>query len=271
MIEGTQKGAPCRHEKESSMNMRLSITVLATALALVLGAGVAPARAHADDPATGDPVVLAGGAFLGENANRVLADRLRDAGFDVYVYVIPTPLAPLQTTAPSLARFVAEVQARTGADKVDIVNHSQSGLLTRHFIKYLGGADDVDAVVSLSGLHQGSRLGNLAKLLTLDSCVGVVLCRQLAEGSDYLEALNNPVQAIGDIHYLNIGSRADVLAIPPSNNFMFGPGDITNVLVQDQCQFRLPGHIGMIYDGAVASAVIQGLREEPIRFDCFAA
>lgn len=257
------------------MNLRQGVTVLAAALALVLGASVAPATAHADDSATGDqpadPVVLAGGAFLGERANRVLADRLRDAGFDVYVYVIPTPLAPLQTTAPSLARFVAEVQARTGAEKVDIVNHSQSGLLTRHFIKYLGGADDVDAVVSLSGLHQGSRLGNLAKLLTLDTCVGLVLCRQLAEGSDYLEALNNPVQAIGDIHYVNIASSADVLAIPPSNNFMFGSGDITNVLVQDQCSFRLPGHIGMIFDSAVASGVIQGLREEPVRLDCFAA
>lgn len=257
------------------MNLRQSVTVWAAALVLVLGACVAPATAHADESATGDqpadPVVLAGGAFLGESANRVLADRLRAADFDVYVYVIPTPLAPLQTTAPSLARFVADVLARTGAEKVDIVDHSQSGLLTRHFIKYLRGTDAVDAVVSLSGLHQGSRLGNLAQLLSLNTCVGVVLCRQLAEGSDYLEALNNPVQAIGGIHYVNIASSADVLAIPASNNFMFGPGDITNVLVQDQCPFRRPGHIGMIYDGGVASGVIQGLREEPVRLDCVAA
>lgn len=242
------------------------------ALALLGGLWTAPTSAHGEAARANDrdPVVLAAGAFLDEDANQILTDRLRAAGFEVHIYVIPTPLAPLQATAPSLAEFVGEVRAQTGAAEVDIVNHSQSGLLTRHFIKYLGGADQVDTVVSVSGLHQGSRLANTGKLLGLGNCLGVVLCQQLAEGSDYLEALNNPVQAIGDIKYVNIASRADVLAIPPSNNFMYGPGDITNVLVQRQCPFRLPGHIGMIYNGAVASGVIQGLNEQPVRLDCFA-
>lgn len=258
------------------MSIVRTITGAVGLLALLGGLASAPATAQAAPGvplgvADRDPVILAAGAFLDENANQVLADRLRAAGFDVYIYVIPTPTAPLQTTAPSLAEFVDNVRSRTGAAEVDIVNHSQSGLLTRYFVKYLGGADRVDTVVSLSGLHQGSQLGNIAQLVGLGNCLGVVLCQQLAEGSDFLVALNNPEQAIGDIHYVNIASRGDVLAIPSTNNFMFGPGDITNVLVQRQCPFRLPGHIGMIYNGAVASGVIQGLNEQPVRLDCFAA
>ncbi len=126
----------------------------------------------------------------------------------------------------------------------------------------------MDSVVSLSGLHQGSKVANLVQVLSLGSCLGLPVCDQLTEGSDYLEALNTPVQAIGDIHYVNITSRGDVLATPPTNNFMTGPGDITNVLVQQQCPLRFPGHIGLIYDGAVASGVIQGLREQSIRLNC---
>lgn len=217
-----------------------------------------------------DPVILAGGAFMDESSNSLLATRLRGAGFDVYFYKIPTPTASLWTTAPSLASFVDEVLAKTGGDKVDVVNHSQSGLLTRHVIKYLGGADDIDTVVSMSGLHQGSRLGNMAQLIGQGDCAGIVICQQLAEGSTYLTNLNNPAQAIGSIHYVNIGSRADVLAIPTANNFMTGPGDITNVIVQDQCWWRMPGHISMISDGAVASGVIQGLLKRPVRLNCWA-
>lgn len=217
-----------------------------------------------------EPVILAGGAFMDELSNSLLATRLRGAGFDVHFYKIPTPTAPLQTTAPSLAAFMDDVLAKTGASKVDVVNHSQSGLLTRHVIKYLGGADKIDTVVSLSGLHQGSRLGNIAELLGLGNCIGMEFCQQLAEGSTYLTNLNNPVQAIGSIHYVNIGSRADVLAVPTTNNFMHGPGDITNVIVQDQCWWRSPGHLSLVADGTVASGVIHGLLKQPINLDCWA-
>ncbi len=238
--------------------------------AAVIAASGLTACQPAPPPPGQDPVIIAAGAFAPEFSQEPLATRLRAEGFDVYIYVVPTPLDGIEETAPSLATFIQGVLDSTGATKVDIVNHSQSGLLTRHVIKYLGMANKIDTVVSLSGLHHGSALASLPPLLGVPDCLGVEICVQLESGSDYLTALNSPTEAIGNIHYVNIGSVADVLAVPYDNNFMYGTGDITNVLVQSQCPLRLPGHLAMIVNGTVASGVIDGLKRQPITLDCFA-
>ncbi len=109
---------------------RLAVAISTICTFLMLGALAVPAEARETAPRTTDPVILAAGSFLDENANGVLTQRLRAAGFDVHVYTIPNPAARLETTAPSLAEFVDRVRETTGAAKVDVVNHSQSGLLT---------------------------------------------------------------------------------------------------------------------------------------------
>lgn len=238
--------------------------------AIVALTGLTACQPKPPPPPAQDPVVIAAGAFAPEFSLEPLAARLRAEGFDVHIYTIPTPLSGIEETAPSLATFIRGVLASTGATRVDVVNHSQAGLLTRHVIKYGGMADKIDTVVSLSGLHHGSALASLPPLLGVPDCLGVTICVQLESGSDYLTGLNSPSEAIGNIHYVNLASIADVLAIPHTNNFMYGTGDITNVLVQDQCPLRLPGHLTMIVDGTVASGIVDGLRKQPITLDCLA-
>ena len=43
----------------------------------------------------------------------------------------------------------------------------------------------------------------------------------------------------------------------------------TNVLIQSQCWLRVVGHVGLILDGTVYSGVVDALRHEPVRLNCF--
>jgi triacylglycerol lipase len=68
-----------------------------------------------------------------------------------------------KTSAQQLATYVSQVRARTGSDKVDIVNHSMGGLVTRWYVSELGGAAYVKHVASLAGANHGTT-GALAGL-----------------------------------------------------------------------------------------------------------
>ena len=82
-----------------------------------------------------------------------------------------------------LTRSPTRCASRPGAARVDLIGHSQGGIVGRYYIKYLGGVGEVDSLISLAALHYGTALANLAKLLGLGSCLGVVACQQMAIGS----------------------------------------------------------------------------------------
>ena len=66
-------------------------------------------------------------------------------------------------------------------------------------------------------------------------------------------------------------SRYDELVIPYKQSFLTtADGNISNIDVQSQCWGRLPGHLGLILDGAVADGIKDALRNEPVRMNCWA-
>ncbi|CAM5231106.1 Alpha/beta fold hydrolase OS=Streptomyces tendae OX=1932 GN=F3L20_09145 PE=4 SV=1 [Streptomyces tendae] len=57
------------------------------------------------------------------------------------------------------------MRAATGAAKVDIVGHSQGGMMPRHYLKFLGGAAEVNALIGIAPTNHGTTLGGLTALL----------------------------------------------------------------------------------------------------------
>jgi pimeloyl-ACP methyl ester carboxylesterase len=61
----------------------------------------------------------------------------------------------MTTSADGLAAVVDRVRQTSGADKVDIVAHSQGGLVARQYVRFDGGADHVDNLIMLGTPNHG--------------------------------------------------------------------------------------------------------------------
>lgn len=225
---------------------------------------VAPAGA-----AGPDPVVLVAGTFSPGFALDPLAARLEASGYDTHIFQLTNlGLGDIRNTARDLGTFVDQVRARTGAAKVDLVGHSQGGLVIRQWVKFEGGAAEADSVITLGTPNYGTVVANIADILGFGSCAGVVACEQMAVGSSFLASLNAGDDTIGSVRYTNIFTLYDELVRPVGNAAM--QDGATNVLVQDRCWLRVVGHVGLILDGAVADGVKDALGGGPVRLNCFA-
>ncbi len=226
-----------------------------------------PATSAAASPP--DPVVVVDGTFGPAFFYEPLAARLRSDGREVFIFELTNlGTGDIAGTARDLAAFVDGVRTRTGAAKVDLVAHSQGGLVARQYVKYLGGDATVDSLVSLSAPHYGTVVANIADFFGGGNCLGIVACRQMAVGSDFLDNLNEGDDTIGSVRYTNFYTSLDEL-VRPVRNAALGDG-ATNVLVQSQCPFRVVDHVGMALDGTVYSGVRQALAGQRIHLNCWA-
>jgi triacylglycerol lipase len=244
---------------------RRMVGMVACAIVAVALVGCTPASPAAPGA---DPVIIAGGTGAPAAFYEPLASRLRAGGYRVFIYTIPAPLNPFEESAPSFETFLQNVLDTTGSAKADVIGHSQGVILVRYAAKFLGAGSRIDTLVSLSGGIYGSTLAT--SLNTSAGCLGLVLCQEAATGSDFLKRLNEPNDAIAGVHHVNITTTHDEIATPYTNNFMYGTGDITNVLVQDDCPADPVEHLFLPLDGAVASGIDDALAHRPITLDCHA-
>ncbi|WP_405053966.1 esterase/lipase family protein [Svornostia abyssi] len=68
---------------------------------------------------------------------------------------------PIESSAAELGAFADRVRAATGAPQVDLVGHSQGGILAEYYVKFLGGAPFVKTVVGLASPTKGGTLNGL--------------------------------------------------------------------------------------------------------------
>ena len=66
----------------------------------------------------------------------------------------------IPTSATQLGAFVGRVLDATGATKVDVVGHSQGGMMPRWYIKFLGGDQTVHELVGLAPSNHGTTLAS---------------------------------------------------------------------------------------------------------------
>ncbi|MFJ7156850.1 esterase/lipase family protein [Streptomyces sp. NPDC101118] len=159
-------------------------------------------------------------------------------------------LGPIEKSAGQLDAFVDEVLAATGAAKADLVGHSQGGMMPRWYLKFLGGADKVNALVGLAPDNHGTTLLGLTRLLPyfpgaedLISAATPGLADQIA-GSAFLTRLNEGGDTVPGVTYTVISTRYDQVVTPYRSQFLDGPG-VRNVVVQDLCPLDLSEHVAI--------------------------
>src|SRR6185437_9592331 len=113
----------------------------------------------------------------------------------------------IAASAGQLASFVTRVLAATGAAKVDIVGHSQGGMMPRYYLKFLGGANKVGTLVGLAPSNHGTDLDGLVEAVQSlpggNDFVGALCasCVQQEVGSDFLTNLNNGGDTVPGVNY----------------------------------------------------------------------
>ncbi|WP_431946537.1 esterase/lipase family protein [Actinacidiphila sp. bgisy167] len=204
------------------------------------------------------PVVLVHGTFGNSVDNWLgLAPYLVKRGYCVYsldygqLPGVPLfhGLGSIAASAGQLADHVDRVLAATGAAKVDIVGHSQGGVMPRHYINFLGGAPKVNALVGLAPSNHGTDLGGLLRLLpyfpgaaeAIEHLTPQALTDQMA-GSAFLTRLNAGGDTLPGIRYTVIATRYDEVVTPYTSQFLSGPG-VRNVVLQDLCPLDLSEHV----------------------------
>ncbi len=251
---------------------KLGITTL---VATLIGSVAIGARADRAEAYVGDPVVIVAGTFAGQPLANIfyapLAARLNADGRQAFIFGLPNSgLGDAAAAAADLNAFVDGVRAQTGAAKVDLIGHSQGGMVSRYYIKYLGGASEVDSMISLGAVHYGTLAANAASLLGLGSCLGVIACQQMSIGSTFLNNLNAGDDTIGNVHYTNFVTSLDTVIVPFTNGFLANDGNNKNVTIQSQCWLRYVDHVSLPLDGTVYSGIQDALAKRSIWLNCFA-
>ncbi|MFF3379485.1 esterase/lipase family protein [Streptomyces sp. NPDC002680] len=202
------------------------------------------------------PVVLVHGTFANGIDNWLtLAPYLTNRGYCVfsldYGQLPGVPLfyglGPIDESAEQLDAFVDKVLAATGAAEADLVGHSQGGMMPRYYLKFLGGAAEVNAFVGIAPSNHGTTLNGLTNLLTyfpgaadLLTTATPALADQVV-GSAFLTKLNAGGDTVPGVRYTVIATRYDEVVTPYSSQFLSGTG-VHNVLIQDLCPLDLSEH-----------------------------
>ncbi len=238
------------------------------------------------------PVVLVHATLADEGSNWVtLAPLLANEGYCVYAFnygetlaslpIIPliTPgridgLGHIERSAEELASFVARVLSKTKASKVDLVGHSQGGMMPNYYIKFLGGASKVNELIGLAPSNHGTTLSGLTTLLEefpfageivggLLEFLGAPALPEQEENSAFIKKLfgsGEPVAA--GVRYVVIETEHDEVVTPYAHAFLSG-SNVTDITIQSQCPNDPVAHIGMFDDSPALQNVLNQLSASP--------
>jgi triacylglycerol esterase/lipase EstA (alpha/beta hydrolase family) len=245
-------------------------------------AGCRPTTAHPY------PVVLVHGTFANQDDNwQAASPLLANHGYCVFSfnYGGSSPAADFQGTgdiaasARQLAAFVSQVLSSTGAAKVDLLGHSQGGMMPRYYLKFLGGAQYVNALVALAPSNHGTTLDGLTALVRALGAAGLVnsglnplctACVEQEDGSAFLSGLNSGGDTVAGVRYTVIESVYDEVVTPYTSAFLSGP-QVTNITLQNQCPLDLADHLEIAADPVALADVLNALDPAaPVRVPCLA-
>jgi triacylglycerol esterase/lipase EstA (alpha/beta hydrolase family) len=231
-----------------------------------------PSAAHPD------PVVLVHGlgATMGENWG-YLSPLLAKRGYCVFALTYGLdPRLPffggtiqIEQSSVELGAFVDRVLLATGAQRVDLVGHSEGTFMPQYWLKFLGGARKVNRYVAMTPLYAGTNVAEVATLRDLGQPVGLSgplvnlvssfcgSCPEFLAGSPMVQKLTQGGAAAPGVAYTTIMTKYDELVVPYTSGTL--PPPATNIVVQDVCPNDLDEHALEAFDPVVAQLVFRAL------------
>ena len=221
------------------------------------------------------PVILVHGTFADMSDSwQALSPLLYDNGYCVFAlnygsYAFSGLFGIYATgeigqSAEQLSSFVNRVLAATGAKQVDLVGHSQGGMMPRYYTRFLGGGAKVHTLVGLAPSNHGTTVDGLFTLAKFfpgaNAFLGVLCpaCEEQAAGSAFLSRLNGGGDTVAGVSYTVIQSANDAVVTPYTSAFLSGP-NVTNILLQAQCSVDQGEHLSMPYDHIADADVLNAL------------
>ena len=177
--------------------------------------------------------------------------RLQRDGFVPYVYEPPNLLSgSLFQASEDLGDVVQEVLAQSGQDRIDILAECTGGVIARHYIQSLGGAQYVSRLVTFVSPHSGITKAPLAAMIA-----GWPALYDLSPGSEFLQAVNGVALPAG-VPVTSIYTCSDLYIQPWQGSIVPGARNI------GLCDGTVD-HFQTFYDPAIY-AIMHAALTEPL-------
>jgi hypothetical protein len=154
-----------------------------------------------------------------------------------------------------------------------------------YYLKFLGGAQQVDRFVSISGVLHGTSFWGASDLYDAGAAYGFGSqaaafggfcdsCGEFLSGSSFTQHLDSPGPgtcpldgaAVDGVSYTSLATNNDELVRPPTSDFInpacAGPSygiTVDNILVQDQCPTDQSDHLSIVADPVAAQDILNAL------------
>ncbi|HEY9720515.1 MAG TPA: alpha/beta fold hydrolase [Oscillatoriaceae cyanobacterium] len=216
--------------------------VVSAARDRALKAGTVPKR---------NPVVLVHGFVSPADWWNPIKGDLKKAGYkDFATFDYYPAITSLDGYSKRLKAVVEDLKARTGAKKVDILAHSEGGLVARNMVKKYGMSGEIDHMVMFGTPNHGTALTDIAAplrpLLPSDWSEDA-----MTPGGKFLKALNRSDETPGRTKYTTITAGNDEIVFPHAT-----------VALKGATNLRVPGtfHIGMLYNKMARKLALRQLK-----------
>lgn len=202
-----------------------------------------------------NPVLLIPGFMLPTSTFDVLKGDLQKSGYtDISALSTWPGTNDIRDYARQARAMVKKIQARTGAKKVDILAHSEGGLVARYMMKRLGMEDAVDHLIVYGTPNHGTKLANAAKAIGLGNLPRPVTMagEQMEYDSRFVRALNAGGETRGPAKVTTFRGGLDELIFPHSSPMLQGA---KNVLIPWAM------HLQMLFDPLVRKLTLHQLAQ----------
>jgi len=186
-------------------------------------------------------------------------------------------LTDIRGSSVELRDFVNQVRTTTGAQKVDLVGHSQGGLVIAHYLKKRGGGNKVANAVSLASPFKGVfdrvwpvLLGDLGMWALSAVLPSYTTFFQQVTGSKFLKKLNKNGIPVKGPNYLNIVTKYDEIAFPHEIGIMPTKKGtkVRNLQIQTVCANDYADHLAISADPNVFQVMdhtFSGIPDAPVQ------